>query len=1705
MRGPLQFDGREIERWADNPAAAYELPRLIRRLILATTKLRALDMLDMGAGSASSLGGWDGLCDAREGSAYCPLGRSGWEFSVQKDKLKKKLDDDFDKRSREPAPLDAGDSYVAVTARRYANKQQWVRSQSRRGHWAQVRLLDADDLAQWLESCPAVAAWFASTQLDRPTESLVTVEHALQRWSRATTPPLPAEIVLAGRDAELASLADWLERGHEEPLYVRGPRREEAAVFAAVGISQLNPIDSDITTRTLVVDTASTWRWLVQHVTERPLILIPSFAEFELELGRGIHRVIVPLDPSGSSLSRQILSIEEPQPWRAFARVLRETLRLSEREAVERAEQSGGRLHDLRRALDLVESQPPAWTQRPEDEDVLLALLLVGAWQPSHAGDRDAIVSLGVEAERVERVCQRLLHTRDTPIVLRQGAYEWGSAASAWRLLGARLSASNLQRFEAVAIQVLGEDDPRYELPVEQRAMAQVLGKAPKHSEALRHGVARALLYWVQSAVSTERQREVTAWRVIHAILLPHWQRWASFREELRWLAEASPSAFLEAVEASLDEPGGITQLFREIDTIQHANPHVGLVWSLEVLAWLPEHMPRVASVLVRLAEIERACVDAAGVGPRRISPSPFGSLTAMFHLIAPQTRTSDEERRRVLDAHAVRWGEVGFELMIDLLEGLTGMLPQARQPVEAHEIPPNPKRLERSIILKRARDTFERMLACAGSDASRWARVVRLRFNRHWFTEDDVRRAFDRILEVPDPDGTLWSAIRDELSRLFLLKAHEKHENRTRQLENLYTQLTPRDPILRYAWLFEDSPKWPFGPRPTTFSEYFDLLDRKRDQALDLLFADSDHLAVIRTLLERLPTQLQLGRALARSPVAAHYAELLLDNLPPLDLHALAVPFARGRVEASGWDKSVIDQMLRNWVQAGRHEEAARLARGVPPTPELWDLLDDLGDPTRELYWTTIEVIGKQDAPANERAIERMLACGNAFAALQVAAYSRTPLTTRTLICVLQAVARAHDNTHSIYDEIHEVFSVFDRRLEHGELDESTWMEIAALELRFIGAFEKGSDRQPRFVAMLLEHSPRLFVDLVRHLYKRDEGPPETDASDEAKTAAHNAYIILDAWQTFPGHGLDDPLAWEPVLAQWCDDVIQLARAEGWLLGTTLALAEVLARPPAGEDGHWPCVTARRLIEGNVLPRLANQLGVAKHNMRGVWIAGPYEGGAQERELADAFRHSADALRPEWPHTAAMLMSLADDYDRQADEQDQRARDERIRDGVELGSPIVERDTNPMHETPKPITRLAKLEIKQVGPFQDLDLTFAERVNVLVGDNSLGKTFVLDMAWWVLTGTWAGEGALPTQEQRERSPAIRHVDEHDRLSTSSPDRVNNEWARYVLEPTPSGEPQRQGWPIADALVLYARVDGSFTAWDRVRNTPDTIDVYRFSAFQAWNGLGRPDNPSDLLCRGLIADWRDWALDEDNPRLFQALCDVMNRLAEPDVPFEPAGYAKLQRASSLRIPLLALPYGKVPIIHMSAAWKRILTLAYLLVWTYHEHRDEAARQGVTPSPRIVLLIDEVETHLHPRWQRVILPALLAAVKALGDIELQLVVTTHSPMVMTSIEVEFDPQRDQVFSFELEGTTVDVEEFAWAKFGDASAWMRSLFGLSAMSPDAEAAIEAATALIHGERDEDIDAIDEALQRSLAASHPFWVRWVIFRDARKAGRP
>ncbi len=58
----------------------------------------------------------------------------------------------------------------------------------------------------------------------------------------------------------------------------------------------------------------------------------------------------------------------------------------------------------------------------------------------------------------------------------------------------------------------------------------------------------------------------------------------------------------------------------------------------------------------------------------------------------------------------------------------------------------------------------------------------------------------------------------------------------------------------------------------------------------------------------------------------------------------------------------------------------------------------------------------------------------------------------------------------------------------------------------------------------------------------------------------------------------------------------------------------------------------------------------------------------------------------------------------------------------------------------------------------------------------------------------------------------------------------------------------------------------------------------------------------------------------------------------------------------------------------------------------------------------------------------IVPALLRVLSDLTpDMKAQLIVTTHSPMVMASIEPHFDERRDKLFLFELHRDEVSLRE------------------------------------------------------------------------------
>jgi hypothetical protein len=181
----------------------------------------------------------------------------------------------------------------------------------------------------------------------------------------------------------------------------------------------------------------------------------------------------------------------------------------------------------------------------------------------------------------------------------------------------------------------------------------------------------------------------------------------------------------------------------------------------------------------------------------------------------------------------------------------------------------------------------------------------------------------------------------------------------------------------------------------------------------------------------------------------------------------------------------------------------------------------------------------------------------------------------------------------------------------------------------------------------------------------------------------------------------------------------------------------------------------------------------------------------------------------------------------------------------------------------------------------------------------------------------------------------------------------------------------------------------------------------------------------------------------------------------------------------------------------------------MLLWSWNEHRRAAQQLGEAPTTQVVLLFDEVESHLHPRWQRTILRSLLTVTKTLhAHAHVQLLAATHSPLVLASAEALFDDSTDAWFDFDLEGPSVALRRRAFVRQGEISNWLTSqAFDLkTARSLEAEEAVTRAQRLVRvvSPAPADVEAVDQALRAVLSDIDPFWVRWSAFVESSRAAR-
>ncbi len=287
---------------------------------------------------------------------------------------------------------------------------------------------------------------------------------------------------------------------------------------------------------------------------------------------------------------------------------------------------------------------------------------------------------------------------------------------------------------------------------------------------------------------------------------------------------------------------------------------------------------------------------------------------------------------------------------------------------------------------------------------------------------------------------------------------------------------------------------------------------------------------------------------------------------------------------------------------------------------------------------------------------------------------------------------------------------------------------------------------------------------------------------------------------------------------------------------------------------------------------------------------------------------------------------------------------------------------------------RFDRLRLKNVRCFADAEIRFDRRITVIVGGNASGKTTLMEALACLAHGDDEGLVAFP----------LRHGARSGEIALYESGRKSAA-ARWD-----SRETSRRRLPSSRFVFLYGRYRRvpSPESVLEPRNLTDAQYLDELASHAArfrTTTLTRPDNrllqDVEGYLRGLYFGR------SADPRL----ADLWDRLNQVLPQLDPALSAiRMDEGEHHLIPRVICNGIPLELGELSDGYQALLVVVLDLMLRYAYLFFE----GDPLAGRALVGIDEIDLHLHPRWQRTVLPQLADLLP-----NTQFIITTHSPIVV----------------------------------------------------------------------------------------------------------
>lgn len=326
---------------------------------------------------------------------------------------------------------------------------------------------------------------------------------------------------------------------------------------------------------------------------------------------------------------------------------------------------------------------------------------------------------------------------------------------------------------------------------------------------------------------------------------------------------------------------------------------------------------------------------------------------------------------------------------------------------------------------------------------------------------------------------------------------------------------------------------------------------------------------------------------------------------------------------------------------------------------------------------------------------------------------------------------------------------------------------------------------------------------------------------------------------------------------------------------------------------------------------------------------------------------------------------------------------------------------------------KITSLSLRDFRGFRSLDLDLSPEVTALVGVNGAGKTSILDAIALLLSCLVESIRSGKPEEIAPSTGDVRVGASTARLSLTA--EIGAEPIRWSIAKTlpghPAGAPSaldalstpvaaaqatiERGSPLLPLVVYFPTNRSALDIPERIRKP------HEFDALSAYDGAldGGASN-----FRGFF----EWFREEEDILNEQQVLQIMNEPQGLDESATPSPLPAVRRAIEELLPgarmvrierrpqrmTVEMNGTRLDVAQLSDGEKCLLAMA-----------GDLARRMALAAPKVpkplerpaVVLIDEIELHLHPGLQRVIVPRLRKVFP-----QVQFIITTHSPQVLSSL-------------------------------------------------------------------------------------------------------